>query len=476
MVLVGLVLAAVAWNVAVFGMAGLMPVAVLVATILVLFFAFLRKFPGITAASFAVLLVPPIQVIELFAYELFLAGAFVVLWFIGWRSRSSWLGQLSWLEVFVLAQLAWGVFTIFWSPEWWWWLFGVRVYVMGFLALWIALRVSRFVDGEILLAGIPAGACALGLATIGQAVRTGYFQAPDVAHMRTTATDVGWGVSNYLAALVALMLPTGIYLAMNARRRFVRLLGWASIPLSTIPVTFGASRGGAVLLLVIAVFSIFRLRIKPWIAIASAVLLVGLLFAGRGGSLLMSRFTSEENAYSVVTRLISYRGAWIRTVDHWPFGMGLKQGLMAVDRMGREDPHNYWLTLSSELGLVGIVLWALICSRLWMAIWRLVRDPATENAGRALLLTFIVVQLNILFEPTMIALQYQALFYWVFGIYLGSFDRGARLGPGARGPAAVGVPDVEGSPPSRDEEVDAVASRTRPSRNPRGSRSPGTSA
>jgi hypothetical protein len=423
-VLIGITLAALAWCVGMIGVGGWVAILLLVASALVLFGAVIHRYPQLTTAFYPVLYVPPQQVLELFVSEIFLIGVFCILVAVGIRNRSAWVGRLSWLEVLVLAQLTWCTLTVFWSPVLYpHWMFGMKVYVLGFLALWVALRVSRFVDHELLLLGIPAGACALGLAVAVQATRTGFFQAVDTSRMRTSATDVGWGVSNYLAAIVALMLPSGLYMALNGRTRLQRFIGWMSLPLSVLVVTTGASRGGAVMLIAIALFAIFGQRIKPWIAIPAGLSLVLLLILGPGGEALLGRFNSVEQSYSMVVRVVYFREAWTRTVNHWPVGMGLEQGAATYDRLGEEDPHNYWFSLSSELGLVGLVLWIAISVRIWMLIRRMIRDPVREQAGRALRLTFVVAQLNLIFEPTMPGVQYQALFYWIVGVFIGIFGR-----------------------------------------------------
>jgi hypothetical protein len=411
-----------AWTLAVLGTPGIVPYVVTGLTALAGVAAVILRYPAFSAAMLPVALVGP-QLFQVFSYELFLFAIFLVMLAIGWQRRSVWLGRLTGVELVVLAMILWGLLSAFWAFDAGGYLFGVRRQIFGLIALWVAWRLSRFVDPEILLAGIPLASCAVSLAVVFKAMDAGFFGSAYAQFMRTSATDLGWGFANYLAAIVALMLPTGIYLALHARRKRVRLVGWATIPLAALLVTISASRGGAVLLVAIALFAIFRTKVKPWMAITAGSLLLLFMTIGPGGQLLIARFSKVEDSYSIVARVVYLREAWNRTVDHWPVGMGLGQSQAYPDRLGNDDPHNYWLSVASEFGLVGLVLWIVQAVIVWRRIRPLVRDPETEHAGRALQLTFGISQLNLLFEPTFTGLQYPVVYYWVLGVYFGIFEQ-----------------------------------------------------
>jgi len=376
------------------------------------------RWPGVTVAMLPVFLVPP-EFAKVFAYEVLLLLAFAGLIVIGVRRRAAWLTRLDPIEVAVWVLLWWATFTYFWCRDWWWWLFGVRKMLLGAIALWVGYRMTRFVDPDLLLLGVPVGSCALSLATIARTMSAGGVAMIATHHMRTESTDLGWGAANYLAAVLSLMLPTGVHLAMNGKKLLHRVIGWASLPCTAVVVTIAASRGGAVLVVAIALFAIFRSRIKPWMAVLSAVLLITLLVTGPGAKLLIGRFTDVEELASMVVRLWYFRVAWARLVDHWPLGMGLGQGYGYMDRLFTTDPHNYWLVLGSELGAVGLVLWITVLVMLWMRTMRLEKSPATHAEARVMQLTFGIAMANLMFEPTFQGLQYHALFYWIMGIYLG---------------------------------------------------------
>jgi len=164
-----------------------------------------------------------------------------------------------------------------------------------------------------------------------------------------------------------------------------------------------------------------------------ALVAIALLLVGPGAERLLERFTDEKELGSFVIRLMYFRVAWHRLLDHLPFGMGQGQGYTYADRLATEDPHNYWLVVGPELGIPGLVLWITILVMLWRRASAMARVPETRVAGRAMQLTLLISQLNSLFEPTFQGLQYHFLFYWIMGIHLGSADRVAG-GAAAREP------------------------------------------
>jgi O-antigen ligase len=210
---------------------------------------------------------------------------------------------------------------------------------------------------------------------------------------------------------------------MTARKASARWIGIASVPLTAMVVTVASSRGGAILTLAIALFMVFRSRIRPWVAFVTAPVVIALLLLGPGAQHLLSRFSNATDMLSVVVRLMYWRVAWHRVLDFWPIGMGWGQGYSYQDRLYDQDPHDYWLVLGSELGLIGLVLWITVLVMVYRRILRIARHPATKAEGQALQLTFWISQLNTLFEPTFQGLQYHFIWYWIMGSYFGWAER-----------------------------------------------------
>jgi O-antigen ligase len=300
--------------------------------------------------------------------------------------------------------------------------------MVGAIALWVSWRLCRYMKPDLLMYGITAGTVALALATLAKAYQAGWFGSVTQEFQRRSATDLGWGTSNYIAALLTVMLPTAILLATSGANVAARVVGWVALPLTAMVVTIAASRGGSLLVLGVSLFAIFRAKIRPWIAFLAGAIGVALLLTGPGSKLLLERFTDVKDMASVVIRLWYWRVAMVRIEDHWPFGMGLGGGYGYLDRLYQEDPHNYWLVMASELGLPGLALWIAALVLLWNRIQKMARHPETQQAGRALQLTFWISQLNTMFEPTFQGLHYHFLWYWIMGTYLGYAERKGVFG------------------------------------------------
>jgi len=386
-----------------------------------------------------VLLVPP-QFVKVFAYEVTVGLVAFGIWFWAWTRKEPWIGKLDRLEVVVWLFFLWSVFTIFWVRDWWWWLFCARRLFIGAVALWVAWRLSRFVDPRLMMVGVAAGTCALALSSLARAYSVGWFTSVHQTYMRRTATTLGWGDSNFIASILTLMLPTCMFLAI-AGKGPTRLIGWIAAPLSVILIAVAASRGGAVMVLGIILFMLFRARIKSWIPYVTAPILLALMLAGPGAELLLARFTDVRDMLSVVIRLMYFRETWYRLRDHWPLGMGSGQGFGYMDRLFKEDPHNWWLMIGSELGLIGVALWVWILVLIYRRIMRMIKNPATKVEGQAIQLTFWIAQLNCLFEPTLPGLQYHFTWYWLIGLYLGLADRqSGKIEPHVIGTRPVAEP------------------------------------
>ena len=88
-----------------------------------------------------------------------------------------------------------------------------------------------------------------------------------------------------------------------------------------------------------------------------------------------------------------------------------------------------------ELGLPGMLLWLALLVMIWRRSRQITRVPELVHEGRAMQITMIVSQFNCMFEPTFRNLQYQFLFYWIFGVYLGSIS--SQLSGRPRHPVAL---------------------------------------
>ncbi len=382
------------------------------------------RHPILAAALLPVVLSPP-EFLKVFAYEVGLVTVFAVLVVAGTRARLAWFWRLDPIEQASFAFVAWGALTLFWSSSAWWWLFAMRKYGMGALALFTAWRLARLAHTPWpWLRGITLGVLALSAAVFVKAVGSGMLTL-GTAFKRIEGTDLGWGKANYLGALLLLMLPSALHLALHAPDRRSRLLGWLSLPCAGLVMATAASRGGAVLLLVVSLAYLVRreLGAKLLPMLAGVAVAVGLLLLGPGSAQFLERFTSPRELGSVVVRLFLLRAGWRRIVEHFPFGMGLGQGIVEPDHLAAGGPHNFLVTITYEAGLPGAVLWCALLVLLFRRAWRERRVPGHEALARTLLFTVATAVLNSMFEGTFEGLHFQFLFFWIVGLLLGALSR-----------------------------------------------------
>jgi hypothetical protein len=383
----------------------------------------------VSAPSLAVVAVPALLpfglVWAVFPYELALGVVFVLALCHGIMHRATWLVRLEPLEVANLAFVAWALFTGFWSEDGTAWALGARRYLEGVVSLWVGLRLVHLVPRRAFEYSIVLGTMLLAIVSLRLRFAAGIGEAARLD--RASATDLGWATSNFIATLLLLLLPPILTMAWRSRDRLLRLLAVACVVVGGVLQVLIASRAAAVLFAG-GLFAQTWISLKRWRAMAVAAVVVALtgLLVSPLGSILLSRFQDVREMGSMVVRIWYFRTAWERTLDHFPWGMGLHQGISYPDRLQSVDPHNYWLTVSSELGVLGLLLWVVVLVELWRRIRAIAADPRWATEGRALLVAFVLVQLHTLVEPTFQGVQYQFVFFWTVGGYLGYFAASRR--------------------------------------------------
>ena len=395
----------------------------------------------IAAAALVPAIMSPPEFLKVFAYEVGLVAVCGTLLVACVRARAHWIWRLDPIEQASLAFVAWGALTVFWSSSAWWWLFAMRKYGMGAVALWTAWRLARLAKSPWpLLRGITIGALALSAAVLLKAVTSGMLSL-GTAFKRIEGTDLGWGKANYLGALLLLMLPSALHLALHGPDRRSRLLGWLSLPCSGLVMATAASRGGAILLLAVSLAYIARQRLGRHVVplLLGVVASVALLLLGPGSQNFLERFTSPRELGSVVVRLFLLRAGWRRILAHFPFGMGLGQGIVEPDHLGAGGPHNFLVTITYEAGVPGLLLWCAVLVLLFRRAFREARVPAHAALAQTLLFTVATAVLNSMFEGTFEGLHFQFLFFWIVGVLLGSMSRGDAAGLSPAPSAARGA-------------------------------------
>jgi hypothetical protein len=355
----------------------------------------------------------------IFPYEAVFALLIGLVVLQGIRTRADWLWRLGPIEIALLLLIAWSVFTGFWIVDLRWYLNGIVRIMVGFLALWVGLRLRFVMPRRIYELGLILGSAALSMAALAKRFSTG-LSNEQAALRRAATTDLGWGTANYIAALLLLLSPVVLYLALHSRDRLQRLLAWPTMVMIAVLQGIIASRAAGVLFVFGTLVQVFGYRSRRSVVAVAAVIggLIAFLVSPLGQAIIL-RFTSLREIGSMAVRIWYFRVAWHRVLEFFPWGMGLSQGWTQPDRLYGRDPHNYWFVIVGELGLPGLVLWIAVLVLVWRAILKLARDPATRGLGQALQVSFWLGQLHTLVEPTYQGRQYQYIFFWLVGGFVG---------------------------------------------------------
>ncbi len=302
------------------------------------------------------------------------------------------------------------------------WRFGAttKIYILGLLAYEVARRGAARFGGAAMLWGPTAFAALTALMLVGRALGSGVpgFKA---VLLRVYLTNLSWGTSNYVAAVLVLLLPTLVLLVRSTQHNRLAHIGAALALVGTLgSILMTTSRGGAVLAGAYLAWLAARARrsVGPTIVVAASLAVV--MLATPFGQGLAHRFTSTQGFDSIVFRWFIWQAAFHRGITHLPFGVGAGQGLIQADRMMEMDSHNFLLTLFSEMGPLAVLAWLWLFAALWDAARRATSEEASREFGTAMKATIALAFANMLFEPTLTGNLYHLLFWWLIGIFRGS--------------------------------------------------------
>jgi hypothetical protein len=144
------------------------------------------------------------------------------------------------------------------------------------------------------------------------------------------------------------------------------------------------------------------------------IVLVGLAAVGAASPKIYQQFTVREDSVSV--RFLQYEATAKMILDHPLLGVGLNNGTGQKQKYvnvtyNRYDPntqfyleptHNMYLSLSSEIGVAGMLLFVGFFARVTFLAWRQSRhspDAAIRWAANALVVVFCSVAVNSLMDP-----------------------------------------------------------------------------
>ncbi|MBI4004243.1 MAG: O-antigen ligase family protein [Candidatus Omnitrophica bacterium] len=324
------------------------------------------------------------------------AGAGVLLGLIGWGALSMINAEEPLLSVFLLVGLV-KAFLLF---------FYLANHVKTREDLWLAVccLIAGLVAESLLAFAQSAAGSNLGLAALGEKTEMKEIAMEGSKFFRVGGT---LGHPNFLGGYLATVLPLALALALVGGRKAVRLAAAGAFVLGGMALVLTLSRSAwlsagvacVALLGWVAARRGRRIGPGPALIVILAMGLVGSSFA----PLIMARWTGDDRG-AAASRLPKIHAASAIIADHPILGVGLNNYTTVkhlydtrpvggtrkgVSSIGGELPHNLFLLLGAEMGLMSLVLltWFLwiVARRAWQAI-----TAADDDLVRAILLGITV--------------------------------------------------------------------------------------
>lgn len=365
-------------------------------------------------------LIPLPQLGVFFPFEMMLAvsGALLTLHLARTHPERLWLGT-RW-EAANACFVGWALFTTLWAFDGLHVFLGVRRLLVGVASGWIAYRMAGALPRRAFETSLLAALALIAGSAFQRSLSSG-FSAQTALFHRASATDMGWGTANYIASLILLLSPIAFSLLLAGRPWWMRTLAAVGLLLAGLLQVLVASRAATVLFflgLFVQAFLTLRRRAR-WTAVTLLAAATTVALVSPYGQGFLARFSNIRDLGSMVVRLWYFREGWRRVQEFFWFGMGLNQGIPYPDKMGGKDLHNYWLVITSELGVIGLTLWIVTLVLQVRVIDRMRRLPGRAAIGSALLVSFALGQIHTLVEPTFQGVQYQFLWFWIGMGFLG---------------------------------------------------------
>jgi len=271
------------------------------------------------------------------------------------RLAASWPLLWSWLIFLVLA-----VVSLFWSfsrgsslAE----LARLGTFFAAFLAA-IILIISKK-DLTILIKVIIISAVIPGLVAVWQ-----FFNQGGLIEGNQNRLFGTFAHPNMLAFFLILIITLGIFIGLNLRRERIEAYGYWFLALVLTVILFFTYTRGAYLALAASVFLIGIIKYRRFLIIA----IFGLLILYLGSNTIQARINSifQADPYgSISWRLALWQDeiSYIQAKPLTGYGLGLAQPVIAANRdwrLGSTEPHNDFLRVGIDLGLVGIGLYCLL--------------------------------------------------------------------------------------------------------------------
>ena len=269
--------------------------------------------------------------------------------------------KLRWhpFHIMGLAFTLWAWASLSWSID----LQATIARVITYTGLWlISVAVYQFADTEArcrrFMWAYVLGACVAALVTI-----ENYLQGTQVVYHRYAASGFD---PNDLSFYLNFAIPMAWYLSkLKGQSSVARLSAWGLIPVVVFAVLLTGSRSGAFgcgLALLYVIFSSFRLNLKWCLAGVGLAIVFAIIVAHFVPSATYARLSTipVEVFHGTLNERIIIWQAGVRVFTESPVcGVGSGAFRYAVAPLLGDElaPHNVFLAVAVESGLIGVVLW-----------------------------------------------------------------------------------------------------------------------
>ncbi|MEO5953110.1 MAG: O-antigen ligase family protein, partial [Chloroflexia bacterium] len=214
------------------------------------------------------------------------------------------------------------------------------------------------------------------------------YRVSDIAGDSEAARPGGTiGDANYYGQLLLVVVPIAMYLLFDSKTRLMRLIGLACTGILTVAVIFTYSRGDAVALGAIVVATVIFRRPNPLIIVGGLVALVLSIpllpanYMARLTTVLDVAQGNQQTIYgedSIRGRAGATQAAIEMFADHPFFGVGRENyPLYQLEYLNGTGfakvakgipPHNLYLEVAAEHGLMGLIVFGGLLVAAWLAL------------------------------------------------------------------------------------------------------------
>jgi O-antigen ligase len=332
------------------------------------------------------------------------------------------------VEVVFALYVVWMAMSVFQAVDGKSALSGLKLNLMFFLAFLAGRRILGARRAPRLIRCVAALGIVIGLQLAATVAMSGYSLALIVGRL---GSDVGWGYSNYVAAVAALTAAASIALAFYGRA-WERVLGIGGILSAVMVSIVTVSRGGTLALVIgLVAAAAVEVRRRFWAAMALITVMAAAYLFSPLGQASLERFVRPGDLPSVAARIVFFQETLRVIAEHRILGIGPNQLPFHTFIYIGQNPHNFLLKNAVELGVPGLGLYLLLLLMVARGVWRFRKSAGREARIErlTLILALVIAVVNGMYEPTLGGWVYGCVFWMLAGaLYAASADDGRSTG------------------------------------------------